>query len=190
MSYPGLSQDDYDMIDEKVAARRMALESSGVSGEALGAQLQAYRDAEIYQLNRYREEDFYRFQSRMQQGRFYGGAFEDIDRMIVPDDDVVGGLRKRKRSVKRSTKKKASKKTSKKTKKVSRKSKKASKPRKPYAGIPYRASRGCTRQYSKKYTSRKSPPYPANLCCGQEKSGNDGMDYISVRNRSGICTWK
>lgn len=114
-------------------------------------------------------------------------GFDDIDRMIVPDDDVVGGLQKKKRAMKRSVKK------SKKAKKVSKPkkvSKKASKPRKPYAGIPYRASRGCTRQYSKKYTSRKSPPYPANLCCGQEKSGNDGMDYISVRNRSGICTWK
>ena len=175
------------MIDQKVAARRMALESSGISGESLGAQLQAYRDAEIYQLNRYREEDFYRFQSRMQQGRFYGG-FQDIDRIIVPDDDVVGGRRKKaKKAVKRSVKK------TKKTRKVSKKTskaKKASKPRKPYAGIPYRASRGCTRQTSKKYTSRKSPPYPANLCCGQEKTGNDGMDYISVRNRSGICTWK
>ena len=111
-------------------------------------------------------------------------GFDTIDRIIVPDDDVVGG--RRKKAVKRSVKK------TKKTKKVSKKTskKKASKPRKPYAGIPYRASRGCTRQTSKKYTSRKSPPYPANLCCGQEKTGNDGMDYMSVRNRSGICTWK
>lgn len=47
----------------------------------------------------------------------------------------------------------------------------------------------CSRQTSKKYTSRSSPPYPANKCCGQTKKGNDGSMYVSTRNRSGVCSW-
>lgn len=47
----------------------------------------------------------------------------------------------------------------------------------------------CSRQTTKKYTSRDSPPYPANQCCSQTKKGNDGLMYVSKRNSSGVCTW-
>lgn len=51
----------------------------------------------------------------------------------------------------------------------------------------------CSKQSTKKYTSRKSPPYPANQCCGETKLGNDGNEYISVKfsTRSGEhCRWQ
>jgi hypothetical protein len=47
----------------------------------------------------------------------------------------------------------------------------------------------CERQETKKYTSRKSPPYPANECKGTEKEGNDGKMYISVGNKNGVHRW-
>jgi hypothetical protein len=36
---------------------------------------------------------------------------------------------------------------------------------------------------------RKSPPYPANECCGETKKGNDGKMYLSKKNKKGICKW-
>ena len=36
---------------------------------------------------------------------------------------------------------------------------------------------------------RKSPPYPANECCGEIKKGNDGKMYLSKKNKKGICKW-
>ena len=42
----------------------------------------------------------------------------------------------------------------------------------------------------KKYASRKSPPFPANECCGLRKVGNDGHLYESVSNSKGVCAWK
>lgn len=48
----------------------------------------------------------------------------------------------------------------------------------------------CDVQTQNKYTSRPSPPYPANECCGEQKRGNDGRMYVSVRNARGICAWK
>lgn len=42
----------------------------------------------------------------------------------------------------------------------------------------------------KKYSTRPSPPYSANDCCGQTKKGNDGKMYISVPNIKGICYWR
>ena len=33
----------------------------------------------------------------------------------------------------------------------------------------------CTKQTSKKYTERKSPPYKAEECPGDSKKGNDGL---------------
>lgn len=48
----------------------------------------------------------------------------------------------------------------------------------------------CTRQYTKRYTARKSPPFPANLCCGMTIVGNDGAMYQSVANKNGVCRWK
>jgi hypothetical protein len=37
----------------------------------------------------------------------------------------------------------------------------------------------CKKQMLKKYLMRPSPPYPAALCIGQKKKGNDGLTYIS-----------
>ena len=50
----------------------------------------------------------------------------------------------------------------------------------------------CFKQTTKKYNSpkRKSPPYKANLCCGETFTGNDGNEWESVANVKGICTWK
>ena len=47
----------------------------------------------------------------------------------------------------------------------------------------------CERQETKKYTSRKSPPYPANECKGTEKIGTEGKMYISVGNKNGVHRW-
>jgi hypothetical protein len=52
-----------------------------------------------------------------------------------------------------------------------------------------RVARGCSPQSTKKYRSRKSPPYPANNCCGATKKGNDGKTYKSVKASNGICRW-
>jgi hypothetical protein len=49
---------------------------------------------------------------------------------------------------------------------------------------------GCVEQFTKKYTSRPSPSYPANECCYSVKTGNDGKRYVSKPNIKGICTWK
>lgn len=48
----------------------------------------------------------------------------------------------------------------------------------------------CIEQTTAKYRNRKSPPYPANQCCGQILEGNDGQVYISKANVKGICTWR
>lgn len=53
---------------------------------------------------------------------------------------------------------------------------------------PKKKPTGCAKQTTKKYTSRKSPPYPANQCCGQKKRGKDGM-YVSKPNKNGVCRW-
>lgn len=42
----------------------------------------------------------------------------------------------------------------------------------------------------KKYTNRKSPPYPANANCNKKMKGNDGNIYISKTNKNNVCTWK
>jgi PBZ domain len=48
----------------------------------------------------------------------------------------------------------------------------------------------CVRQTLKKYTSRSSPPYPAQECPYAKKKGNDGRTYISKPNDSnGIFRW-
>lgn len=46
------------------------------------------------------------------------------------------------------------------------------------------------RKTNKKYTSRNSPPYPANENCHKKMIGNDRTYYISTPNKNGICTWK
>ena len=47
----------------------------------------------------------------------------------------------------------------------------------------------CTRQTSKKYTSRNSPPYPGTACCHQVKYGNDNKLYKSRPAKGGNCRW-
>lgn len=42
----------------------------------------------------------------------------------------------------------------------------------------------------KKYSDRKSPPYPANKNCGKKMEGNDGEMYESTPNKNNVCTWK
>jgi hypothetical protein len=87
-------------------------------------------------------------------------------------------VRKAKRSpTKRSPAKRSLSKRSPKTnKKSARKSKVAS-------------PRGCVAQTTSKYTSRSSPPYPANECCDRKMTGNDGSMYISKMDKNGICKW-
>jgi hypothetical protein len=51
-------------------------------------------------------------------------------------------------------------------------------------------NQGCVRQEQHKYTSRPSPPYPANKCCGEEMIGNDGNTYVSVVDQNGVCRWR
>ena len=47
------------------------------------------------------------------------------------------------------------------------------------------------RLYTKKYSTRKSPPYPANEYCGKVKKGNDNKMYISsMVGKQRSCTWK
>ncbi len=43
---------------------------------------------------------------------------------------------------------------------------------------------------TKKYVSRPSPPFSANVWCGKTKKGNDGSMYRSTQNSNGVCTWK
>lgn len=48
----------------------------------------------------------------------------------------------------------------------------------------------CIESKLKKYTSRKSPPFPANECPeGMIKTGNDGLLYIIVKSSNGINRW-
>jgi len=49
--------------------------------------------------------------------------------------------------------------------------------------------RGCQVQTSEKYTSRPSPPYPANECKGSRRKGNDGRWWKSKPNAKGIHRW-
>lgn len=42
----------------------------------------------------------------------------------------------------------------------------------------------------KKYSERKSPPYPANKNCEKKLKGNDGNLYESKPNKNGVCSWK
>ena len=53
-------------------------------------------------------------------------------------------------------------------------------------------NRNCFKQNTKKYNSpsRKSPPFKANLCCGEIKEGNDRNRWISKMNKNGVCVWR
>jgi len=47
----------------------------------------------------------------------------------------------------------------------------------------------CKRSTLKKYQSRSSPPYPAQLCKGKKKKGNDRLLYISSPSSTGVYRW-
>ena len=47
----------------------------------------------------------------------------------------------------------------------------------------------CVKQFDKKYTTRKSPPYPANACKGAVMEGNDGRMYVSKPDKNGVYKW-
>lgn len=47
----------------------------------------------------------------------------------------------------------------------------------------------CIEIKSKKYQTRKSPPYHAKDCKGLTKKGNDGKTYISSVDKNGIYKW-
>jgi hypothetical protein len=50
---------------------------------------------------------------------------------------------------------------------------------------------GCVRQFTKKYTERLGPPYPANKCfSGTSRSGNDRRLYKATPNKNGVNTWQ
>tara|TARA_B110000261_G_C12974215_1_gene313745 strand:- start:464 stop:868 length:405 start_codon:yes stop_codon:yes gene_type:complete len=48
----------------------------------------------------------------------------------------------------------------------------------------------CSRKRTKKYTTRKSPPYPANDCPNMIKRGNDKKNYKSEADKNGVHKWK
>jgi hypothetical protein len=47
----------------------------------------------------------------------------------------------------------------------------------------------CIEIKTKKYQTRKGPPYHAKDCKGQTKKGNDGKDYVSAVDSKGIYKW-
>jgi hypothetical protein len=55
------------------------------------------------------------------------------------------------------------------------------------------SGKNAVNEYSKtkkKYSERKSPPYPANKNCGKKMKGNDGNMYESKPNKNNVCSWK
>jgi hypothetical protein len=57
------------------------------------------------------------------------------------------------------------------------------------AGGRQRSASNCKRRYTKKYTERNSPPFPANECQGMLKRGNDMHWYRSTADYRGIHRW-
>jgi hypothetical protein len=47
----------------------------------------------------------------------------------------------------------------------------------------------CLEVKTKKYQTRKGPPYHAKDCKGLVKKGNDKKDYISIADKKGIYKW-
>ena len=47
----------------------------------------------------------------------------------------------------------------------------------------------CIEIKTKKYQTRKGPPYHAKDCKGLVKKGNDGKEYISAADKKGIYKW-
>ena len=48
----------------------------------------------------------------------------------------------------------------------------------------------CIKQTTKKYKTRPGPAFPANMCKGKKKLGNDKKYYLSKKNKKGVYTWK
>ena len=53
-------------------------------------------------------------------------------------------------------------------------------------------SKNCKKIHEPKYLSstRKSPPFSANDCCGEILYGNDGLKWESQKTKRGNCMWK
>lgn len=47
----------------------------------------------------------------------------------------------------------------------------------------------CEKRSTKKYTTRNSPPYPANECKNLTRKGNDGTFYESRPNKNNVYRW-
>ncbi len=49
----------------------------------------------------------------------------------------------------------------------------------------------CSKQTTKKYRSRPSPPFPANVigCRNKTKKGNNGKMFVSRSDSRGIFRW-
>lgn len=47
----------------------------------------------------------------------------------------------------------------------------------------------CIEVTTKKYQTRKGPPYHAKDCKGLTKKGNDGKEYISATDKKGVYKW-
>lgn len=47
----------------------------------------------------------------------------------------------------------------------------------------------CKKINTKKYKSRKGPPFHAKDCKGVVKLGNDGLSYISSSDKNGVYKW-
>jgi len=47
----------------------------------------------------------------------------------------------------------------------------------------------CVHQTTKKYLVRPGPPYPAQMCPGEKRLGNDGLLYESIPNVKGVHRW-
>jgi|MDTC01.3.fsa_nt_gb hypothetical protein len=51
-------------------------------------------------------------------------------------------------------------------------------------------NKSCRKQRTSKYTTRNSPPFPANQCQGRKMKGNDGTFYLSKPDKRGIFRWE
>ena len=106
-----------------------------------------------------------------------------VDRDGKKGKEILKSLKKKSSPKKSSPKKSSPKKSSPKKSSPKKSSPKKSSPKKSNPS-------DCVIQTSKKYTTRKSPPYPANKCRGKILRGNDGNMYRSASNINGIYTWR
>jgi hypothetical protein len=109
--------------------------------------------------------------------------------------------RSRRKSRRRSRKAKSKSRSRRKSRRRSRKAKSKSRSRRKSRrrSAPRRSKKraipgkGCemARQYTKKYSTRPGPPYPANIpkCKGKIMVGNDGREYESKMSKNGVYRW-